>query len=390
VIVSPPGSADDLSTKRLVRALVIAALALAVVGLLWVLSELFGRVHNTLTVIIFSILFGYLVYPPIKWLGNRHVPIPLAAILVYVLIGGIGLAAAAWLAPVVALQVEDLTRNFPAIVSDAQRQIADPKHAPLLAHLPASLRSAIAANTGKLGAAAAGLAVGFGSNALGVLSGTTAAVIDIFLVLGLTLLIIGDLVAIQRFGIRLVPLRYRAEATSFMNSVDAVIGGFVRGQVLLALAVGLTGTIVLLLTGVPYAVLLGLVAGAFSIIPLIGPIVAALFVLLIAFFTVSLLKVAIVAALYVAILAVQQNVLTPLVVSRSVGVTPLVVFVALLFGSESFGILGALLAIPIAGILQVVADRLFPPDPDADARLQSGRDLAGEPPGATRAALKET
>jgi predicted PurR-regulated permease PerM len=86
------------------------------------------------------------------------------------------------------------------------------------------------------------------------------------------------------------------------------------------------------------------------------------------------------------ILVVQQDVFTPLVVSRSVGVTPLVVFLALLLGSEAFGILGALLSIPFAGILRVVAERLFPVDPEADATLVAARDRAGEPPTATRAA----
>jgi predicted PurR-regulated permease PerM len=118
----------------------------------------------------------------------------------------------------------------------------------------------------------------------------------------------------------------------------------------------------LLAVGVPYAILLGTIAGVVSIIPLVGPIAAALPVLVIAFFTVGLVKLIIVGVLYVLILVVQQNVLTPLVVSKSVGVTPLVVFLALLFGSEAFGILGALLAIPVAGIIRVSVERIFPDD----------------------------
>jgi predicted PurR-regulated permease PerM len=91
-------------------------------------------------------------------------------------------------------------------------------------------------------------------------------------------------------------------------------------------------------------------------------------------------------ALFAVILAVQQNVLTPLINSKSVGVTPLVVFVALLFGSEAFGILGALLSIPVAGILRVAAERLFPPDRSADTALAQARDRSGEPQAATRKA----
>lgn len=375
-----PESARALHDRRLLRALVITALALAAGGLIWMISAVVDRVHNTLVVIVFAVLFAYFVYPPIKWLGNRRVPVPLAGVIVYATLGVVVIGALAWLTPAVALQVEDLTHNFPGIVASAQKQIVDPNDSPLLARLPEAARTGIAENAGKAGAVVGAMAGKFGNNALGILTGTSAAIIDVFLVLGLTLLILGDLVPIQRFGIRLVPRGYRAPAVSFMEDVDRVIGGFVRGQVLLALGVAIAGTVVLLAVGVPYAILLGLLAGVVSIVPLVGPIIALIPVVLIAFFTVSVVKVIVVGVLFAVILVVQQNVFTPLIVSRSVGVTPLVVFLALLLGSEAFGILGALLSIPIAGILRVAAERLFPADPEADALLFAARQRSGEPP----------
>jgi predicted PurR-regulated permease PerM len=377
---------EDRTTHRLIRALLIAALALAIGGLLWMLASVFDRVHNTLVVIIFAILFAYVVYPPIKWLAVRRVPVPLAGLIVYALLGVVALGAIAWLAPAVAAQAGDLTHNFPKIVAQAQAEIKDPIDAPLLQRLPEGVRQTIASNAGKAGALAGGAAAGFGTHALTILSGTTSALIDVALVLGLTLLVVGDLASIQTFGSRLVPRRYRAATLSFMNDVDRVVGGFVRGQVLLAFAVGLLGTIVLLAVGVPYALLLGLLAGVVSIVPIVGPIVAVLPVLLVAFFTVGIFKAVVVLALFAVILAIQQNVLTPLINSKSVGVTPLVVFVALLFGSEAFGILGALLSIPVAGNLRVAAERLFPPDRRADTALGEARDRSGEPQAATRKA----
>lgn len=372
--------------RRLLRALVIVALTLASGGLLWMTAAVFDRVHNTLVVIIFSILFAYFVYPPIKWLANRRIPVPLAGVIVYAALGVVVVGALAWLTPAISVQVEDLTKNFPHVVQSAQHQIVDPTHSPLLSRLPTSVRTQIAENAGKAGELVGMVAGKFGSNALGILTGTSAAIIDVFLILGLTLLVLGDLAQIQAFGIRLVPARQRGGAVSFMIDVDKVIGGFVRGQVLLALGVWIAGTIVLFSVGVPYAILLGLLAGVVSIVPLIGPLIALIPVVLIAFFTVGLVKVIVVASLFAVILIVQQNVFTPLVISKSVGVTPLVVFVALLLGSEAFGILGALLSIPIAGILRVATERLFPPDPQADALLGLARTQSGEPPAPTRKA----
>jgi predicted PurR-regulated permease PerM len=351
---------DAPAPARLVKILILIAIVLGAGAVLWMVASVFDRVHNTCVVIIFSILFTYLVYPPVAWLERRRVPVAVAAIIVYIVVGAVVAGALAWLAPAIATQVTQLAHEFPHIVASAQREMADPAHSPLLARLPDGVRDQIAANAGKAGALVGGFATGFGTHALGALSGTTTAVIDVFLVLGLTLLVLGDLTLLRAFGLRVVPARYRAGTIGFMRDVDGVIGGFVRGQVLLAVAVGIAGTIVLLAVGVPYAILLGTLAGVVSIIPLVGPIAAALPVLVIAFFTVGLVKLIVVGVLYVVILVVQQNVLTPLVVSKSVGVTPLVVFLALLFGSEAFGILGALLAIPIAGIIRVATERIFP------------------------------
>jgi len=144
-------------------------------------------------------------------------------------------------------------------------------------------------------------------------------------------------------------------------------------------------TLAFLVIGVPYAVLVGLVAGILSIVPIVGPFVAIVPVVAIAFFTVGLVKTIVVFVVFAIIIAIQQNVL-PLINARSVGVTPLVVFVALLIGSEAYGILGALLSIPVAGVLRVAAHRIFPPDAGSDALVAEARSNADEPGRATRAA----
>jgi len=378
-------TSSDLVARRLTRALLLAGLALACGGLFWMVTAVFDRVHNTLVIVVFSILFAYFVYPPIKWLAVRRVPIALAGLIVYAGLAVIVLGAGAWLAPAVAGEAQALSRDYPHIVGSVERQIADPRHSPFLQRFPAGARDAIAMNAGKAGLLVGGFAGVVGTQALAFIQGTTAALIDLVLVLGLTLLIVGDLANIQDFGVRLVPRAYRPTMMSFMNDVDSVVGGFVRGQVLLAVGVAIAGTIVLMAVGVPYGLLLGLLAGIASIVPMVGPIVAIVPVLVIAFFTVGLVKAIVVLALYVLIIMLQQNVLVP-AVARSVGVTPLVIFVALLLGGEAFGILGALLALPIAGILRVLALRVFPLDLQADAQLRAARDLAGEPRDVTKRA----
>ena len=365
-VTPSPLSPDGIGvppTARLVRWLIVVALLVGVGGLVWMMTGVFDRVHNTLIVVIFAILFAYVVAPPMRWLERRGVPLGFAGVLVYGALFLLALVAAAWLAPALVAQIGELARSYPHIVADLQREIADPAQSPLLAHLPSAARDAIAANAGKLGTLAGGLAAAVGTHAVTLVSGTTTALIDTTLVLGLSLLFISDLEQIRSFAVRVVPRSHRVSVGAFVRDIDDVVGGFVRGQVLLALAVSVAATIVLLGVGVPYAVLLGVLTGIVNIVPIVGAIAALVPVLIIAFVTVGWIKALIVAALFVVIFQIQQQVLTPVVVSRSVGVTPLVVFLAIIVGGEAYGILGTLLAIPLAGILRVVAVRLFPPDP---------------------------
>ncbi len=380
---------SDLVTRRLVRALLIAGVILTVGAAIWMVSGLFGRIHATAIVIVFAILFSYAVYPPIKAIAARGVPLILAAIFVYMVIALIVVGAAAWLAPALGAQVTALVHDFPHLIASAQAQIADPTQSTLLQKLPAPARIAIAGNAGKVGTAVSGVAGALGSNVLGIVTGTGTTIIDIFLILVLTLMIVTDLAEIQKFSTRLVPRAYRPMMLSFMSDVDKVIGGFVRGQLLVAFGVAVLSTLAFLVIGVPYAVLVGLVAGILSVVPIVGPFVAIVPVVAIAFFTVGLVKTIVVFVVFAIIIAIQQNVL-PLINARSVGVTPLVVFVALLIGSEAYGILGALLSIPVAGVLRVAAHRIFPPDAGSDALVAEARSNADEPGRATRAVTGRT
>src|SRR6202035_2287526 len=115
--------------------------------------------------------------------------------------------------------------------------------------------------------------------------------------------------------------------------------------------------------------LLGILTGVASIVPIVGAIVGAVPATLVALVTVGVVKAAIVLALFIVVFEVQGHVLMPFVVGKQIGVTPLVIFLAIVVGAEAFGILGMLLAVPVAGILRVAADRLFPADdPSANGR----------------------
>ncbi len=347
--------------------------------LIWMVSTVLDRVNIVITILLVAVLFSYLIYPAVKWLASR-MSRTLAILVVYV---GFILALVligAYLAPTIAEESVQISKAYPGIEKQVEQQMANPEGSPLLARLPPRVRALIADNVPKAGAYVGGLAGAVGAHILKFISGTVQVVVEFFVILILAFFFITDIERIQRTALGMVPSRHRAAAISFAVECDAVIGGFVRGQAILALIIAVATTIILLATQVPYAVLLGLVTGVASVIPYVGPIVGMVPAFFIALLAIGFGRALIVLALFILIFELEGHLIAPFVVAKSVGVSPLVVLIALLVGAEAYGILGMVIAIPIVGIVRVIQLRLFPPDPQVDALLTSAPAIGTEKP----------
>lgn len=156
----------------------------------------------------------------------------------------------------------------------------------------------------------------------------------------------------------LSPMQYRTRVHTIWNDVEFRLGAYVRGQVVLMAIVGVASWVGLVALGVPYAPALALIAGITEAIPLVGPLIGAVPAVLVAFTVSPWVGVAVV-VLYAVIQFLENHVLVPRIMSSNVGVNPLVVIIAIVAGATLNGIVGAVLAIPIAGALQVVLQHVW-------------------------------
>ena len=197
------------------------------------------------------------------------------------------------------------------------------------------------------------------SRVLLLLAGTFAAIATFVIVPLITAYLLMDLDNLKRGLSSIVPEdRWRA-TVSFLSEVDHVIGGFIRGQLFVALTVGALITIALLILRVPYAFLLGLLAAVGDLIPYVGAILAFIPAFLAALINNGFVNALIVSAAFLAIFEAEGHLIAPSIVSKTVRLSPFVVILALLIGAELGGLLGALIAIPITGVLRVIALRVF-------------------------------
>ena len=173
---------------------------------------------------------------------------------------------------------------------------------------------------------------------------------------------------VRRQVLGLFPARRRAKVGTIIDELDKVIGGFIRGQLIDGAIVGLMIFVMLEATHVPYALLIGIAAGILNFIPYAGAVIG--------FFPSVLLALAyngpgnalLVALLFSVIQQIDGNFVAPRVLKENVGLSPLYIILAILIGSELFGILGTFLAVPIAAMLRVLREQLLPsPVPTREA-----------------------
>ncbi|MBI2086412.1 AI-2E family transporter [Candidatus Daviesbacteria bacterium] len=135
--------------------------------------------------------------------------------------------------------------------------------------------------------------------------------------------------------------------------IEEKLGNWFRGQLFLSLVIGILTYIGLFILGIPYALPLAVVAGVLEVVPVIGPIISAIPSVLIALTISPILSLG-VAAMYFVIQQLENNLIVPQVMKRAVGLNPLVVILAIAIGSRLIGFVGALLAVPIVVVLQII------------------------------------
>jgi predicted PurR-regulated permease PerM len=180
------------------------------------------------------------------------------------------------------------------------------------------------------------------------------------------------------FALRFLDRPRRAEALRISHRIHVVLGRWIRGQLLL---IGLVATVLYVILGpilhIPFALLLGIVSGFLEIVPLVGPLLAAALAGTVAFSTRGTDTTIVVLVVYLVVRQVEDQVIMPLVIGRAVRLHPVVTIFAVLVGLSAWGVLGGLLAVPVAAALNVTLQELFPDEMVTEGGVPGER--GGEP-----------
>jgi predicted PurR-regulated permease PerM len=321
------------------RALVQAAALALCFGLLaasWLLVR-------PLALLFIAVVLAEAVSPAVDWL-SRGLPRTLAALLVYLIValavGGIG-----WVViPPLVHEAQKVFATAPDVVQRAQ-QLAN--------------RWDTLPNDQALSAVQSWLS----DTATRLISLPLAIVSSTFEILVVVIMSIYWLLAgpaIQQFVLSLLPTSQREQGAAVLDEMGRTTGGYVRAVVLDALVVGALVYVGLLLIGIDYPLVLALVAVLGELVPMLGPFIAAVPALAVALLH-SPTQALIVLAFYVAVQQLEGHLLTPNIMRQQTDMPPVLVLFALLAGGAAGSILGALVAIPLAGALRVIVLRVAAP-----------------------------
>ena len=345
--------------ERTSRGLIVWTLAMVVVAI--AVAWLLYRARDALLVIYVSVLlsigFGPIVRAierhPVKR-GDRALPRWLAILVVYlVFVAALTITGFLVIPPLVD-QAQELWTRLPSFLDRAQTFLIDRG---LLNHR-ITLEEAVRNAPGT-----PGTAVGTVATAVSRIIGFIIAFITI-LILTFYLLIDSD--ALYKAFARLFPRDARPRVLDASRKITTKVSAWLNGQLILAGTIGSTAAIGLYLLGVPYFYVLALIAAIGEMVPVIGPILSAVPAIL-AGLTVSPQTALFVALFWLGQQQIENHLLVPKVMERQVGVSPVVVIVALLVGGSVLGILGALLAVPTAAILQVIVQEILEERDRADS-----------------------
>jgi predicted PurR-regulated permease PerM len=351
-LLQPPPKHRPSPFERFVRVGIVAWSGIGVVVLAYLLLRLMVYVNPIVPPLLIAVAVVYLLNPVVSALERRGLPRVAGAGIVYILFLCIVALVVSLLVPVVTRQVTAVIDHFPDYLADGQaavrRLAARFGQEPNFRLDAEQVREWLSAGENRQ--AVTRYLTGLRSFTNSLISGL------IVIVLGpvMAFYLLVDLPRLKRGSMALIPPARREEITTLMDRIGQAVGGFFRGQLLVALFVGVASSIGLWAIGLPFWLLVGMVAGVFNLVPLVGPFIGGGLAVIIALIDGQPLKALWAAIVLLIVQQIDNHLISPNVMGRTVQLHPVVVMLGLLVGASFAGLFGMLVIVPLVAVAKIV------------------------------------
>ncbi len=323
----------DISIASLIK-IVIFAFSL------WVLY----LVRETIILLFIVVIITIALEPFVERLEKDGVPRGFSVIILYLALLAVIGVMVYFIVPPVANQIKELTINFPYYASRISE--IDLSYIFPLSDILEDLSSQLS-----------GAAASVVTTLVSIFGGVASAIV----VFALTYYSLVEKEVVRKLITLVIPVAQKDRLYNTIQKVSEKLGNWLRGQLILMITIGILYGVILSALGIKYALTLALLAALMEIVPVVGPIIAALAAIFVAFTSgVAIWKILLMVVLFIAIQQLENHVLVPKIMQKAVGLSPIIVIIAILVGGKLFGIGGAILAVPVAAGIQVFLAEFFP------------------------------
>ena len=313
--------------------------------LVLLLAYVMIQVQLVLVITLLALVFATVIERPVQLLERRHVPRAAAILTIYVGLVGAVVLLIVGIVPTIGDEAGNLRDQLPGQLRELEAEWRGSAN-PVLSGTGANLMDQAQTALDRPPEPPQDAAVG-------ILTGIVGGIVGALAMLAIAFYYLMEKPLLKRLILDEMSPPTRTRAARVWDDVEDKVGGWVRGQLTLCLIIGFLATVGYGILDVRFWPLLGLIAGVTEIIPIIGPWLGGIPAVIVAL-TDGWQKAAFVVGFIVILQLLENTVLVPRVMRGAVGLTPLTVFVAVLAGTTFIGPAGAILAIPIAALIQVV------------------------------------
>jgi predicted PurR-regulated permease PerM len=314
------------------------------INMVW--QPIFNIIFTVLFPFLVAGLITYLLHPLVEKIHEMGIHRGLAVVIIYSLFfGGIGFALYKGI-PVFVKQIRDLAENLPYFANQYRYWLESIQDQ--TSRWPMGLHERIEDGI-----------VGFEKRLETLLSTVLTSMVNILNSLFVIAIIpfiafymLKDINVLKKAAWYLTPRKWRQQGILFLRDVNSSLGSYIRGQLLVCVLIGTISAILFWVVKMNYPLLLGFIIGVTNVIPYFGPVIGAIPAVIIAA-TISVKMVIFVVIIIFALQFLEGNILSPLIVGKSLHMHPLMIMFALLAGGEVAGVIGLILAVPILAILKV-------------------------------------
>lgn len=346
------------SEARVTYALKVLALVVLAAYVAGGILSFLARIETITIILIAAVFAAYILYPAVRAL-NARLPLVVSILIVYAALFALAGIFIFAVAPALSREVAQAVSGYPGFVKSIRHELYNPS-SQAVAHVPEWLRYYVANIPAQGDAWIRAHHYDAAIGALAFLAGTLTAMAAMVIVPVLSAYILLDSESIKRYFVAMIPRAQRDQSLQILSELEEVLGGFIRGQLLVGASVGILISTMLLALHVPYALLIGLAAAILDIVPYIGAVITFIPAVLFALTHNGPANALIVAVLFIAIFELEGHLIAPFIVSKKVSLSPLTVILAILIGGELMGVVGMFIAVPVAGILRVLAMHVVP------------------------------